>query len=104
MNSDKMISIITSGSWKNIETDEICSFSWTVTNQSINIHFKSGNKAGRGDSHKFVKIYHSKKEMENCNVIRFQSNLFTSEFKLCSENGPLHVVSAVFGKMNLEKI
>lgn len=104
MTSTEVINVIITGDWKNIETNEICSFSWSDSNQSINIHFKSGNKAGRGDSHKFVKLYHSNKETENNFVLRFQSNLFTSEFKLYSKNGPLHVVSAVFGKMDLEKI
>jgi len=104
MNSTEMINIITKGNWRNIETQEICSFSWSDSNQSINIHFKSGNKAGRGDSHKFVKLYNSKKDMEDCTVLRFQSNLFTSEFRLCSENGPLAVASAVFGKMDLERM
>ncbi|PKQ64232.1 hypothetical protein BZG02_05265 [Labilibaculum filiforme] len=93
--------IIVSGEWRNTETDEICSFSWTDSDHSIGIEYKLGKKVGQSSSHQSVKLYHDAEYLKNCNHLRYQSNLFTSEFTLDSENGPLLVVSNVFGKLNL---
>ncbi|RUT80017.1 hypothetical protein [Ancylomarina longa] len=101
MNSDEMMLIITHGEWFNPETNNVCTFSWSDSDQSINIEYLSGDKAGRKKSHQLVKIYQSQEALQNCTVLRYQSNLFTTEFKLCSEEGPLSVVSNVFGKMEL---
>ena len=101
MNSNEMISIITHGDWRNNETNEVCSFTWSDSDQSINIEIKAGDRSGHRDSHKFVKLYHSKAELENCTILKFQSNLFKTEFRLPTENGPLSVDSDVFGKMEL---
>lgn len=101
MNSTEMMNIIMNGDWRNTETNEICSFSWSDSDKSIAIKFKSGNKAGCENSHQFVKLYHDSEYLKNCNQLRYQSNLFTSEFTLNSENGPLLVVSNVFGKLEL---
>lgn len=101
MNSTEMMNIIMNGDWRSMETETICSFSWSDSDHSIIIQYKSGNKAGQIDSHQFVKLYHDAEYLKNCNQLRYQSNLFTSEFTLDSENGPLLVVSNVFGKMNL---
>ena len=99
-----MMNIIMNGDWQNTETNDICSFSWSDSDQSITIKHKSGDKSGRENSHQFVKLYHDAEYLKNCNQLRYHSNLFTSEFTLDSENGPLLVVSNVFGKMNLMRI
>lgn len=96
-----MMNVIMNGDWQNTATNGVCSFSWTDSKRSINLQYKSGNKAGQNDSHQFVKLYHDTDYLKNCNHLRYQSNLFTSEFTLESENGPLLVVSNVFGKMEL---
>ena len=101
MNSKEMMEIIMSGEWHNFEKNMVCSFSWTDLDKSICIKYHSGDKAGQSESHQFVKLYHSAEELANCTHLRYQSNLFTSEFTLESENGPLLVVSNVFGKMKL---
>lgn len=104
MNYIEMIKLITSGEWRDVNSQEVCSFFWTEPDQSINISFKSGVRAGKSDSHKFVKLYLNKEEQEDCHVLRFQSNLFTSRFSLESENSHLFVSSKVFGDMELERI
>jgi len=101
MNSTEMMNIILNGDWRNTESYDICSFSWSDSDNSIAIQYKSGDKTGRENSHQFVKLYHDTEYLKNCNQLRYQSNLFTSEFTLESENGPLLVVSNVFGKMKL---
>ncbi|MDQ1771438.1 hypothetical protein GQR60_10000 [Labilibaculum sp. A4] len=101
MNSTEMMNIIMNGDWRNTETNDICSFSWSDSDHSITMKYISGDKTGRKDSHQFVKLYHNAEYLKNCNLLRYQSNLFTSEFTLESENGPLLVVSNVFGKMTL---
>ena len=99
-----MIKLITSGEWRDINSKEVYSFFWTDPDQSINIKFKSGDKAGKTDSHKFVKLYLNKKQQEDCRSLQFQSNLFTSEFSLESEDSHLFVTSKVFGNMELERV
>ncbi len=101
MNYTEMMNIIMNGNWRNTETNDVCSFSWADSDHSITITYKSGDKTGRSDSHQFVKLYHDAEYLNDCNLLRYQSNLFTSEFKLESEKGPLLVVSNVFGKMEL---
>ncbi len=101
MNSTEMMNIIMNGNWRNIETNEVCSFSWSDSDHSISMEYKLGNRVGRKNSHQFVKLYHDEEYLKNCNQLRYQSNLFTTEFTLDSENGPLLVVSNVFGKMQL---
>jgi hypothetical protein len=104
MNYVELIKLITNGEWRNVESQEICSFFWTEPDQSINIRFISGIKAGKTDSHKFVKLYLNQEEQDNCNILRFQSNLFTSEFNLKSEDSHLFVSSKVLGNMELERL
>jgi len=104
MNSIEMMSIITHGDWRNSETNEVCSFSWSDLDQSITIEFKSGDLKGRKNSHKFVKLYHTKEELKDCTILKFQSNLLNTIFRLHSENGPLSVDSDVFKKMELVRI
>ncbi|NOU60752.1 hypothetical protein [Marinifilum caeruleilacunae] len=99
-----MIKLITSGEWRDVDSKAVCSFFWTEPDQSINISFKSGDKAGKSDSHKFVKLYLSKEQQKDCHCLQFQSNLFTSEFSLESENSHLFVSSKVFGEMELERL
>lgn len=101
MNSTEMMNQILHGDWRNIETNELCSFSWSEADRSITLEYKSGDKAGHKESHQFVKLYHNAEYLKDCTVLRYQSNLFTSEFSLPSEKGPLLVVSNVFGKMEL---
>ncbi|WP_372756118.1 hypothetical protein [Labilibaculum sp.] len=101
MNSTEMMNIIMDGEWKNIETNDICEFRWSDMNQSISLKYKTGKKSGREDSHQFVKMYHKEDYLKDCKTLRYQSNLFTTEFTLDSENGPLLVVSNVFGKLQL---
>ena len=101
MNSTEMMNIIMDGDWRNKKTEEVCSFSWTDSEHSISLVYKSGDKAGQSDSHQFVKLYHDAYYLKNCNHLCYQSNLFTSEFTLDSKNGPLLVESNVFGKMKL---
>lgn len=96
-----MMIIITDGTWFNPETKDICTFRWSDSDQSINIEYLNGDKAGRKKSHQLVKLYQSHESLKNCTVLRYQSNLFTTEFKLCTEKGPLSVTSNVFGKMDL---
>jgi hypothetical protein len=97
MNSTEMMNTIMDGEWKNIETNDICEFFWTDSNHSISIKYKSG----RQNSHQFVKLYHKEEYLKDCKTLRYQSNLFTTEFTLDSEKGPLLVVSNVFGKLQL---
>lgn len=104
MNYVELIRLITNGEWRNVESQEVCSFFWTEPDQSINIKFISGEKAGKTDSHKFVKLYLSKEQQEDCHALQFQSNLFTSEFSLESEDSHLFVSSKVFGDMELERL
>lgn len=101
MNSTQMMNIIMNGDWRNAETNDVCCFSWSDSDQSITIKYKSGDKTGLQNPHQFVKLYHDAEYLKNCNRLRYQSNLFTTEFTLDSENGPLLVVSNVFGKMKL---
>ena len=101
MNSIEMLDIITRGNWRNSETNEEYSFSWSDLDESITIHFKSGDKAGHKDSHKFVKLYTSKEKSEDYSILRFESNLFKTICKLHSEDGSLLIDSDVFGKMKL---
>lgn len=98
-----MMEIIMSGEWHNAENNSVCSFNWTDLDKSISIKYLSGDKAGQSESHQFVKLYHSAEELANCKLLRYQSNLFTSEFTLESENGPLLIDSNVFGKLNLTR-
>ncbi|WP_421919053.1 hypothetical protein [Marinifilum sp.] len=104
MNYLEIIKLITSGEWQNIESQEVCSFYWTESDQSINMKYVSGKHAGKTNSHKFVKLYLTKEEQKNCNTLKFQSNLFTSEFNLESANSHLLVASKVFGNMELERL
>lgn len=101
MNSVEMMDIIMEGEWRNVETNDICEFFWTDLNQSIGIKYKSGQKSGSQNSHQFVKLYHKEDYLRDCKTLRYKSNLFTTEFTLDSENGPLLVVSNVFGKLQL---
>ncbi|MDE5417053.1 hypothetical protein L3049_03455 [Labilibaculum sp. DW002] len=101
MNSKEMMEIIMSGNWHNVDNNIVCSFNWADLDKSISIKYHSGDKEGQSDSHQFVKLYHTAEELANCTLLRYQSNLFTSEFRLESENGPLHIDSNVFGKLKL---
>jgi len=101
MNSTEMMNMITHGDWRNNETNEMYSFTWSDSDQSISMEYKSGDRTGCKKSHQFVKLYHNAEYLKNCTLLRYQSNLFTSEFTLRSEDGPLLVVSNVFGKMEL---
>ena len=104
MNYVEMIKLITSGEWRDVNSKEVCTFFWTEPDQSINISFKSGERAGKSDSHKFVKLYLNKEEQEDCHILRFQSNLFTSEFNMESADSHLMVKSKVFGDLELERV
>lgn len=101
MNSTEMMSIIMNGDWRNTESNVICYFSYSYSDHSITIKYKSGNKTGCENSHQFLKLYHDTVYLKNCNMLRYQSNLFTNKFTLNSKNSPLLVVSNVFGKTKL---
>ncbi len=101
MNSEEMMEIIMSGEWYDKANNIVCSFSWSDLDHSITIKYLSGDKMGQSDSHQFVKLYHTAEELANCTILRYQSNLFTSEFTLESKNGPLLIDSNVFGNLKL---
>jgi hypothetical protein len=102
MSPNEMIKHITEHEWYNSNTKEICAFSWGASDQSMNLEIISGDRYGKKESHRQVKVYLSKGSKENCTGLSFQSNLFTSDFLLCPDDGHLQIHSQVFGDLELE--